>query len=80
MITLFAIVSLAAAPAAPGQTLLSPLSPAGCGSDYSKAKNTGHVGFTPLGALPDAHLEIAVNRRTADGCPAPLIVRYNVSK
>jgi hypothetical protein len=30
-----------------------------------------------LGDLPKAHLEIAVNR-TVGGCPAPVIVRYDV--
>ena len=78
MITLFAIVSLAAAPAASGH-LFSPPQAAGCGGDYAKVKTARPVGFTPLGALPDAHLEIALNRMVG-GCPAPIIIRYNVSK
>ena len=42
---------------------------------------SGPSGFQPgvhkLGDLPPAHMEIAVER-TVGGCPAPIIVRYDV--
>ncbi len=78
MITLFAIVSLTIAPAESGHLFSSPLT-AGCSGGIAKVKDAGHARLTRLGDLPDAHMEIAVNRTGADGCPAPLIVRYNVS-
>jgi hypothetical protein len=79
MITLFAIVSLTVTPAAFGHPFSSPQT-AGCDSGLAKVKDAGNARFMRLGDLPDAHMEIAVNRIGVDGCPAPLIVRYNVSK
>ncbi len=79
MISLFAILSLAAM-TPPSERLFSPhQAAAGCSGELTKLKGVDHVGFTPLGALPDAHLEIALNRMVG-GCPAPIIIRYNVSK
>ncbi len=78
MITLFVALSLA--PATPPSDHLAPIRPApDCTGELTKVKAAAPVGFTRLGDLPDAHLEIAVNR-VVHGCPAPLIVRYDVSK
>ena len=80
MITLFAILSLAAVTPASERGASPHQAAAGCSSEITKVRGGGAVDVTPLGALPDAHLEIAVNRITADGCPAPFIVRYSVSR
>jgi hypothetical protein len=80
MIVLYAIVSLSIRPAAFGPLFSPSLQTAGCGVGYARAKDAGQVGLMRLANLPDAQMEIAVNRRGVDGCPAPLIVRYNVSK
>jgi len=74
-----ALLSLSAAsPPMQVSTTLTPLR-SDCATVPTKVGGDGKVRFSRLGDLPDAHSEIAVNR-TVRGCPAPMIVRYNVSK
>ncbi len=50
-----------------------------CNGGATKVASTsGAAGFSRLGKLPNADMEIAVNRTHSNGCPAPMVVRYNV--
>ena len=63
----------------PLQQVKAPLRP--CPSPplmLMKTADAAKARFQRLGDLPDAHMEIAVNRLQG-GCPAPMIVRYDVS-
>ncbi|MDB5475314.1 MAG: hypothetical protein JWP49_825 [Phenylobacterium sp.] len=55
--------------------------PAACQLGVTAVDATPQPNWDPklrrLGDLPKAHLEIAINR-TVGGCPAPVIVRYDV--
>ena len=79
MIVLVAL-SAFATPAMPPQPAVQSLqaAPAACRTDLDKVKAGQSLRFSRLGDLPDAHQEIAVNRML-DGCPAPVVVRQDVS-
>jgi hypothetical protein len=81
MIILFTALTLVMAPAPASPQLLTADSfrNSACPAQITKVSAGNRVGFQKLGNLPDAHMEIAVNR-TVSGCPAPMIVRYNVSR
>lgn len=79
MIVLVALSAFAAPTMQPQlavQSLQTP--PAACRVDVDKVKAGQTPRFSRLGDLPDAHQEIAVNRMV-DGCPAPVVVRQDVS-
>ena len=79
MIVLVALSAFAAPAMLPQpavQSLQTP--PAACRTDIDKVKAGQTPRFSRLGELPDAHQEIAINRMV-DGCPAPIVVRQDVS-
>jgi hypothetical protein len=94
MLVLFAVATLAAAPAAaPVQPLLTERRPV-FGEARTACKPTGRYEITDpallyrndgkarmnrLGALPKANHEKAV-LRTVDGCSAPVVVRHQVGR
>jgi hypothetical protein len=62
------------------RNLLSSI-PAACQLGVTAVDSPSQPNWEPklrrLGDLPKAHLEIAINR-SVGGCPAPVIVRYDV--
>jgi hypothetical protein len=50
------------------------------GSDTQKVGSASIGRVSRLGDLPAANMEIAVNRLNPNGCPAPVVVSYNVGR
>jgi hypothetical protein len=71
-------LTAAPSPASPLWMDVTPKRP-DCSTAPTKIGSGGAVSFQRLADLPDAHAEIAVNRFVG-GCPAPVIVRYNVNR
>jgi hypothetical protein len=55
------------------------LQPSRCRAPGVQAARAGPAEFRKLGDLPKARLEIAIER-SIEGCPAPVIVRYDVEE
>lgn len=89
MIALLLAAQVSAASAAPSPSItlarpdilrntFAPV-PAACRAGVTAVAGAGVARVWKLGDLPKAHEEIAIYR-TVGGCPAPLIVRYDVER
>lgn len=79
MLTLVTLVAFGFPPAWPEQPMTRRSVVAPCTVSMTIPAKAAAPKLYRLGDLPDARLEIAVNR-LVDGCPAPVIVRYDVSR